>query len=132
VKKWILLIAGALAVACGAAQAHHSQAMFDPNKLVMLQGTVSSFSYLNPHSWIGITGSVDGKGPDERWDIEAVAPGAMARLGINANTLKPGDKVTVAIRPLRDGRRAGSMIYIMTADGKTFGADPKALERQPQ
>ena len=112
----------------GAAGAHHSAAPFDQTKVVMLVGTVKSFSYINPHSWIALEAAVDGVGELRRWDVEATAPGVLARMGINADTLKPGEQVTVAVRPLRDGRRAGSMIYITKADGHTFGANPADLK----
>jgi hypothetical protein len=32
-----------------------------------------------------------------------------------------GDKVTVGLRPLRDG---GSLVFVITADGKSYGAKP--------
>jgi hypothetical protein len=102
--------------------------MFDQSKLVILKGTVKSFSYVNPHSWISIEGApAKSKAAPLRWDIEAVAPGALARIGILGDTLKPGDKVTAAIRPLRDGRHAGSLVFITAPDGKSYGAKPSEL-----
>lgn len=120
------LLAGAL-LAAGAAHAHHSAAMFDQSKLVVLKGAIRSFSYINPHSWISIDGSAEGKGKAVRWDVEATSPSTLARIGLTADVLKPGDQVTVAIRPLRDGRPGGSMVFVVGPDGKSYGADPKAL-----
>jgi hypothetical protein len=121
---------GALALAgllAGPALAHHSYAMFDNTKLVLLRGTVLSFSYVNPHSWISVTGVSDDKAPAQRWDVEATSPLSLANQGIKADTLKPGDKLTVALRPLRDGRLGGSMVFIVTADGVSHGANPTTL-----
>jgi hypothetical protein len=125
-RKWALLLAASLALMAVPASAHHSAAMFDGTKLVVLRGTVLSFAYLNPHSWISIEGAPDGKGkgPAERWDIEATAPGSLARIGITPATLKPGDKVTAGIRPMRDGRHAGSLVFFVLSDGKSYGAMP--------
>ena len=109
------------------ATAHHSAAMFDATKLVLLRGTVRSFSYMNPHSWISVDAIADGKDAAARWDVEATSPTTLARIGVTEKTLKPGDKVTLGIRPLRDGRRAGAFVFVVTADGKNYGADPAQL-----
>jgi Family of unknown function (DUF6152) len=82
---------------------------------------------MNPHAWISVQASVDGKGNAERWDIEATSPGTLATQGISPETLKTGDKVTIAMRPLRDGRRGGSFVFVVTADGTSRGAKPEAL-----
>ena len=102
--------------------AHHSAAMFDGTKLVVLKGSMVSFTNMNPHGWISIDAKVNGAGKLERWDIEATSPGQLAAMGIKSDTLKPGDKVTAGIRPLRDGRHAGSMVFVITADGVVHGA----------
>ena len=41
-----------LALSAGAALAHHSYAMFDRSKELVLAGTVREFQWTNPHSWI--------------------------------------------------------------------------------
>jgi hypothetical protein len=120
-----LLLAGALLST--PASAHHSAAMFDASKLVVLRGTVVSFSYLNPHSWISVQAAPEGSAEVKRWDVEATSPTALARIGVTKETLKPGEKLTIAIRPLRDGRAAGSMVFFVLPDGKSYGADPGAL-----
>ena len=79
---------------------------------------------MNPHSWISIQGSPDGKVEAARWDIEATSPTTLARIGMTGDALKPGDRVTMGIRPLRDGRRGGSMVFVVSPDGKRYGADP--------
>jgi hypothetical protein len=120
-----LIAAAALAAP---AAAHHSAAMFDSSKLVVLRGSIISFSYLNPHSWISVQGAPEGTAEAaKRWDVEATSPSSLARIGVQKETLKPGENVTIAIRPLRDGRAGGSMVFFVTPDGKSYGADPKAV-----
>lgn len=128
-KRYACLSLALAAVALAApATAHHSAAMFDSSKLVVLRGEVVSFSYLNPHSWISLKGAPEGSTEAaKRWDVEATSPSSLARIGVQKDTLKPGEKVTMAIRPLRDGRPAGSMVLFVTADGKRYGADPQAV-----
>ena len=113
------------------AGAHHSYAMFDAKSVTVLRGTVVSFSYLNPHSWISVLGTIgDAKSP-VRWDIEATAPSYLARIGISPDTLKAEDKVTVAFHPLRDGRHGGSLVLLVTPDGVVHGAKPADVGLDP-
>ncbi len=131
-KKQLLGLAAAAALAASPVFAHHSAAMFDSNKVVVLRGTMVSFTNMNPHAWISILGTPDDNGKPskknpERWDIEATAPVVLAMQGIQSDTLKPGDKVTIAIRPLRDGRNGGSLVFIVTPDGVPHGAKPEAV-----
>ncbi|MEO6339511.1 MAG: DUF6152 family protein, partial [Caulobacteraceae bacterium] len=52
----------AAVTAGGSAVAHHSFAMFDNTKEVTLVGTVKSFQWTNPHSWLQVVvAGPDGK-----------------------------------------------------------------------
>jgi len=121
-----LLLAAAM-LPLAHATAHHSAAMFDHSALLILKGVLQSISYLNPHSWISIEGSPAGTAEVTRWDIEATSPSTLANIGLTAEAVHAGDRVTVGIRPLRDGRHGGSMVFVIGADGKSYGANPEAL-----
>jgi len=105
------------------ASSHHSGAMFEPEKVVTLEGVVKEFEYTNPHSWLYVVVR-DDKGAETLWGIEAEGPSALMRAGIKANALRPGDKVTVRTRPLRDGRPAGAWVTVTTADGTVLNPRP--------
>jgi hypothetical protein len=45
----------------------------------------------------------------------------MLKVGFTATTFKAGDKVTVELHPLIDGRPGGNYIVATSADGKQFG-----------
>lgn len=98
------------------ASAHHSGAMFDGAKEVVLVGTIKEFQYTNPHSWIQVLVPREGGGEVE-WSIETAAPIVLLRAGIRPTSLKPGDKVTVRTHPLRDGGPGGNLIDVKKADG---------------
>jgi Family of unknown function (DUF6152) len=95
-------------LAAGPAAAHHSFAMFDNQKTVTLEGTVKSFEWTNPHSWITLEVVAENNKVDE-WDIELPAAALLAREGWNKFYLKPGEKISVQINPLKDGGRGGSL-----------------------
>lgn len=108
-------LAGALLGAAPAA-AHHSFAVFDPDKTVEIAGTVKEFQYTNPHSWV----LMDVTQPDGSvtvWSFESEGPSTLLRNGIKKSALLPGDKVTAEAHPMRDGRHGGSLISITKADG---------------
>ncbi len=104
-----------LAVA-GAAFAHHSGAMFERDKQVELVGTVVTFSWTNPHSWIEIE-VPNTSGGSDKWGVECNSPNNLARQGWRSTTLKPGDQVTVTVHPLRSGEKGGRFVSVKLADG---------------
>ena len=117
----LLAFAGAAAIAAPAV-AHHSGAMFDRTHTITIDGTFMSQEYTNPHVWISVMGKPTGtKVKASRWDIETVSVQNLTKIGINKETLKPGDKLKVKINPLRDGRHGGSLMTIITADGVEHG-----------
>ncbi len=123
-----LLLAGTLLIPAPAS-AHHSAAMFDHDKKVSLTGTIVQFGWTNPHSWISIDVPNENGGTD-RWSVECNSPNNLARQGWKSTSLKPGDKVTVVIHPLRNGDKGGSFLSVTFADGTvladpTYNAHPK-------
>ena len=91
----LLAFAGAAAIAAPAV-AHHSGAMFDRTHTITIDGTFMSQEYTNPHVWISVMGKPTGtKVKASRWDIETVSVQNLTKIGINKETLKPGDKLKV-------------------------------------
>jgi hypothetical protein len=108
-----------LAAASGFALAHHSGAMFDTTKTETIKGVVTEFNWTNPHSSFKVD-VTDADGKVATWAIEMNSPGNLVRTGWKRTTIKPGDKVTVVVRPLRDGKPGGSYVSITLADGTTL------------
>jgi hypothetical protein len=114
------LLVGTLALAgVRLANAHHSHAMFDHTIEKAITGTVTNFSYRNPHVFLYL----DVRGPDGavvKWAIEMSNIENMRSRGIVQSTFKAGDVVTVKVHPLKDGRPGGNYTSVTTADGKTY------------
>ena len=109
----------ALAILALPAAAHHSYAMFDMTKIIALDATVTTFKWQNPHSFV----EADVKAPEgsEHWAIEMTAPNNLVQEGWKRTTLKPGDRVTLYVHPLRSGDRGGSFAGVKLADGRVLG-----------
>ena len=98
---------------------HHSHAMFDLSEEVSMAGTVTQFVFRNPHVFLYIDVKNDAGATANYWVEMSNIPN-MIRRGIGQATFKPGDKVTVRLHPLLDGRPGGSYITILAADGKIY------------
>lgn len=101
------------------AEAHHSFAMFDFDKTVSIDGTVKDFQWTNPHVWIDVM--VDSPEGPKQYGVEGFAIPVLKGAGWTFNTLKPGDKVTIVLNPLRSGALGGSLVSAKLPDGKTLG-----------
>jgi hypothetical protein len=110
-----LTAAAALAIG-GPALAHHSTAAFDMEKTIEITGTVEDFQWTNPHTWtnVKVEGSDDTAGI---YGLEGMSPNYLGRNGWTKSTLKPGDKVTFQVHPLKDGRKGGFMVAVKMPDG---------------
>jgi hypothetical protein len=99
---------------------HHSGAMFDGEKVITIKGTVTEFSWTNPHASFRVD-VPNAEGKLESWAIEMNSPNNLVHEGWKRSSIKSGDKVSVQINPLRDGRPGGRYIGITLADGKHLG-----------
>lgn len=111
-----LALAALLLSAPGYAPAHHSFAMFDRGRTVVISGVVREFQWTNPHSWIQLT-VTDEAGKVTEWSLEGGSPGILSRNGWKRTSLAAGEKVTIEIYPLKSGEPGGSFIEITKADG---------------
>ena len=115
-----LSVTAALALCTGVTSAHHSFAMFDLGKDVTVDAVIKEVQFTNPHVWLQIL-IKDDKGTETEWSIESGAPGMMLRNGWKPSTLKAGDKVTLTMHPLRDGKPGGSLVKVKVPDGRLLG-----------
>jgi hypothetical protein len=115
-----LLTAGIVLVAAPPLAAHHSAAMFDDTKVVELSGTVKALQWTNPHVWLQVV--VEDQGRATEWSFEGGSPNSLSRQGWRSTTFKPGDVVTVRLRPMKDGTAAGQFVGAkFETDGHTVG-----------
>ena len=106
------------------AYVHHSGAMFDGSKDVKITGTVMEFHWTNPHSSFKLS-VPDGHGSESVWSVEMGGPNNLIHEGWKRTTIKPGDKITATVHPLKDGTPGGQYVSITLADGRTLTSNPE-------
>ena len=104
--------------------AHHSvSAEFDLSKRISLEGRVTKIEWMNPHVYLYVDVSADGK--TSNWACETAGPNTLARQGWGRSSLKIGDRVTVVGYKARDGSNVASAREITMANGrKVFVGSP--------
>ena len=113
------LVGVAAFVASNLSLAHHSHSMFDHSEEVSISGTVTKFSFRNPHVFLFIDVKNENGEVLNYW-IEMSNIPNMIRRGVGYKTFEPGDEVTVNMWRLKDGRPGGNYTTIVAADGKTY------------
>ena len=97
-KRILTLLAAAIAMP---ASAHHSSAAFNTNETVEMTGTVTEYSFRNPHVYMTLT-VTNTDGSSREVEVEAGAGSVIAPLGFTRDAVSEGDIVTVVGNP---GRR---------------------------
>ena len=110
------------------AWAHHSfAAQFDQNKVVILQGTVTSMEWVNPHAFIHIAV----RNPDgtvTNWAIEGNTPNSLLRVGITKKALAEGTEIAVRGYLSKSGDKVASGSSIIFKSGKTLSLGSERAE----
>ena len=101
------------------ALAHHSFAMYDFDRTVTVQGAVQESEWVNPHSSLRLLVKDERTGRSVMWTLEMGTPAQLFETGIYANSMKPGDVVSMTLHPRKDGSRSGVVVR-GTVAGITF------------
>ena len=103
-RRITILAAGALVA--GPVFGHHSDAAIDINSVVTIEGTVTEYSWRNPHVYFTVETEGEGGQPGE-WTVQMAGTITIGRMGWTRDSLAAGDRVTVGLHPARDGRPYG-------------------------
>jgi hypothetical protein len=98
-------VLGAVGLLAATAYAHHSFAVFfdDEKGIVTVRGTVTEFSFRNPHGVIRVDVIENGKKVE--WKAETNSPSILERRGWKRDSLKAGDEIILEGWRARDGSR---------------------------
>jgi hypothetical protein len=119
-RPWCLTALWVLTLLTEPALAHHSYAMFDIKRTVTISGTVKELRWTNPH--VSIELEVPAGANVRHYLIEASPVATLKAAGFKRTSIKEGDKVTIVIYPLRDGRDGGFLYQLKLPDGQVLTA----------
>jgi len=115
-----ILAAGVVGLMLAAApvKAHHAfSAEFDIDKPIKLQGTLTKWEMINPHSWFHI----DVKDPDGKmvpWMIEGGSPNQLIKGGVTRNSISIGTVLIIEGYQAKDGTNKAVGRNLLLADGR--------------
>ena len=102
-----------------AAQAHHTVSLtHDISHTVALTGKVTEIQWQNPHVvyHLAVPGE---RGAVVDWEIESRHLQGMHMDGIEQDTIKAGDTVTMNVMLAKDGSHHAATASVVLADGRT-------------
>ena len=118
ITKLHIVALGTVGILAAASQlfAHHSWPV-DCSNAITVSGTVTGYTWANPHVMIGLEVKGD-DGAVEQWSVGGPSLRRMAENTWDNNTLKAGDVITGTGNRFLDGSNVLKLSKIVMADGK--------------
>ena len=123
--RHVLALAAIGVLAVGARLPAHHEWPVDRTTPITIHGTVTSFTWANPHVTIAL--EVHADGAVEKWILGASSPAYMTAGGWDKQTLKPGDVITAIAYRFRNGSNVAQVQKIVLASGRElyYAAPPR-------
>src|ERR1700730_1094374 len=99
--------------------AHHGSAGYEMDKQLTMNGTVREWLWANPHCFMKYD-ATDEKGNVAHWAVEVSNPTDMIKRGWSLHSFKPGDEITVTVRPAKNGELVGQLLKVVLPSGQTL------------
>ena len=98
--------------------AHHAfSAEFDISKPLKMQGTLTKWEMINPHSWFHLDVK-DESGAVVAWMIEGGSPNQLIKNGVTKNTLAIGTELVIEGYQAKDSTNKGVGRNLLLANGR--------------
>ncbi len=112
------------------AVAHHSiAAVYDRNRPIEIEGTVTEFLFVHPHPKL-VVAVADPSGDGRRvWTLELDNRSELTAIGITAATFKPGDRVVASGSRARANANA---LYLLRLDRASDGLRYEQVGTEPR
>lgn len=138
--RWALpVVAAALAISAPTATAHHAfTPVYDGKRSVTVQGVVTDFKLMNPHSLMTMDVK-DASGPVVMWTVEFDGLLNLSEFGWTARTIVAGETVTVTGSPTHTNSprmffrrlvRAGGEELVRGLDAQNSAIDDERRKRR--
>ncbi|MDP6652357.1 MAG: DUF6152 family protein [Gammaproteobacteria bacterium] len=90
-----LAVVGSVVLLQSPVQSHHAfSSEFDMEKPFNLRGVITRMEWVNPHSWLHMTATLE-DGSTEEWMLEGGTPNTLLRAGLTHQILLPGTEIRV-------------------------------------
>ena len=134
-KRAVVVASVGLLLAAAPAWAHHAfSAEFDITKPLKIQGTLTQWEMINPHSWFHIDVK-DRDGNVVSWLIEGGSPNQLIRQGITKYTVPIGTELFIEGYQAKEGTNKAVGRNLTLSNGMRLflgGSAPGATEeKQP-
>ncbi len=91
----VLAIVGSLVLLNTHTWSHHAfSSEFDIDKPISLRGTITRMEWVNPHTWLHMTATIE-DGTIQEWMLEGGTPNTLLRAGLTQQILLPGTEILV-------------------------------------
>jgi hypothetical protein len=105
-----------------ASYGHHSRSNFNFGATLELEGTISSFEFRNPHTFLSLTVTAD-SGEVQEWLLAGNSIASLKSAGWAADTFSIGEQVKVVGNPDRNERKRLLFLDVITKmDGSTYAS----------
>jgi hypothetical protein len=118
--KCLTFVYGALLVSVPAFSHHNPAAHYIVDERIEVEGVVTEFRPVNPHSRIYLDVTND-QGETEAWMAEGDSIINLRRSGWTDDEFKPGDRIQILGRPSRFGSNLVEWTFITQPDGTEVG-----------
>jgi Family of unknown function (DUF6152) len=99
-------------------QAHHAVAsVYDLNKEIVLQGTLTKVNFRNPHSNL-LLEVPNADGTKTEWVLTTASLQVLTRAGVDSTSIKAGESLKITALPARNGNPAGFIRRLELAGGE--------------
>ena len=131
-RRVLVAAVAGLLLAAAPVKAHHAFAEeFDINGPVKIEGILTKWEMINPHSWFHI----DVKGPDGSvvtWMVEGGSPNQIIKAGVTKYTLAIGTQLIIEGFRAKDGSNKAVGRNLLLADGRRLILGGSANSSEPE
>jgi hypothetical protein len=126
-KSYLALLATILLCISIPSIAHHSDAGYNRESIVVFEAEVLRYEFRNPHVTVFV--ETEGEnGEMVEWEIETGSTPIMQRSGWTPDLLSPGERIIVRAHPERSGTMRAILNTLETADGRLWSQIEKDAE----
>ena len=115
-RQAFAVIVAALATPAGVSAHHAFAPVYDADRMVTVQGVVTEFRFINPHSMMSID-VTDAAGKVVKWTVEFDGVLNLTEGGWTERTIAPGERLTVIGNPTHTNSPRMFFRKFIRADG---------------